>query len=295
MSSTVVGPDPSQRLVYSNTAYDGLLLLSVYLPIPYLSSDAVASLKSRLWATLLSSSPDMSSPAAGHSGVSVTYSSTPAFLDSPLCSHLVSTLSSHFPLRNIPYTSAAASSTIQNLHVRLSPLSDELLKAKHKPETRHLVQANLLERPFAHLFIVGTADSDVYRTQIRKEIREWLETLKETPTLNAVPKTDEGSSSKDKDKDDDGLPEHLILYVTPPSGYNPGEVRPNSPGYFGQNGSSSSLTGPATPGTPKEAESATPKTGMARFLNTKSSEKDATGGVLDKLKTDFGGGKKAVK
>ena len=52
----------------------------------------------------------------------------------------------------------------------------------------------------------------------------------------------------------------------------------------------------AAPGTPKDVDSAaTPKTGMGRFLGAKNAEKDPTGGVLDKLKTDFGGGKKAER
>lgn len=253
--------------------------------------------------------------------MAVTYTSTTAFLDSPLSHHFVTALSQQLPLRNVPYrsmsrrsqqqasssstttASSSSSSTIQSLPTRLIPLADELLKAKHKPETRHLVQANLLERPFAHVFLVATTDSDLYRTQIRSEIRAWLNTLKETPTLHATTAEDsaatastntEGSSSEDSD----GTPEYLIVYITPPSGFataaGPGyfSQSPGRPGGGGQDSPAASAESPATP-----LEASTPRSGMSKFLSgsssTRSASRDPTGGVLDKLKTDFGSGKKA--
>lgn len=245
------------------------------------------------------------SSAAASSSVGVTYTSTADFVDSPLCSHFLAALSSQLPLRNVPYASTSASTTttssITSVNVRLDPFADYLLKAKHKPETRHLVQANLLERPFVHIFIVATTDSDAYRTHIRSEIRSWLNALKDTPSLSAVSKssnaTDEGTHAG-KDKDEEGMPEYLIVYVTPPAGYVPPVAgRSASPGYFAAPASTASPVG--TPGTPKSPETAAPapKTGMGRFLSSASgsSTKDATGGVLEKLRTDFGGGKKAER
>lgn len=239
--------------------------------------------------------------ATNHS-MSITYTSTSSFLDSPLCSHFVSALSNQFPLRNVPHRSAspsASSSTIQSLPTRLIPLADELLKAKHKPETRHLLQANLLERPFAHVFLVATADSDFYRTQVRNEIRNWLTTIKDTPTLHAYSATDDTAdttSSPDTNSQDD-TPEYLIVYITPPSGYN---TLPSAQGYFAQGPQGSRPGTPSTnspaansPAANDEQPVSTPKTGINKFLSGASSKssatKDPTGGVLDKLKTDFGG------
>lgn len=257
--------------------------------------------------------------------VSITYASTQAFVDSQQCSHFLSCLSGHFPLRNIPHrppnVTQNAIKTIQNLAVKLTPLSDELLKAKHKPETRHLVQANLLERPFVHLFLVSTTDSDAYRTQIRNDIRTWLNDLKETPSLNALPRssgarptvggagsaaaeTEEVASkeAKVKDREDEGMPQYLIVYVTPPASSAPGTVQGSSLGYFPQSPATSSTSlgvGSGTsPGTPRDEQPvSTPKTAMSRFLSSSSSSssKDVTGGVLDKLKTDFGGGRKTER
>ncbi|PWN30533.1 hypothetical protein BDZ90DRAFT_229547 [Jaminaea rosea] len=267
-------------------------------------------------------SSSSSGPRGPSSAVQVTYTSTSSFLDTPLCSHILSSITSQLPLRNVHHRPSAptnaAVKTIQTLPVRLVPLADEQLKAKHKPETRHLVQANLLERPFVHVFLVATADSDAYRSHIRNEIRTWMNELKETPTLNAVPKSsgtqpalpsgaqdDENATaaSSSKDKEEETSPEYLIVYVTPPAGAS-GATGSSGAGYFDRSPSSSSNALPAgtgSPSTPAKDDATTSassaKTGMGRFLSssTSSSSKDPTGGVLDKLKTDFGGGKKSER
>ncbi|CAO1618662.1 unnamed protein product [Parajaminaea phylloscopi] len=266
---------------------------------------------------------DVAGGSSQHSsGVSVTYTSTQAFGDSQLCSHFLACLSSQLPLRNVahhpPASPASGTRTIQSLPIRLVPLSDELLKAKHKPETRHLVQANLLERPFVHLFLVSTADSDHYRAQIRNEIRTWLSDLKDIPSLSAVPKSSAAPpgvpTSSDRDaagskeakgsqKEEDGMPQYLIVYITPPAGSAANAAAgASSPGYFSQSSGSSpgsfAAGSAASPGTPRDdAVASTPKTAMSRFLSSTSSasNRDATGGVLEKLKTDFGGGKKTER
>ncbi|CAO1629452.1 unnamed protein product [Sympodiomycopsis kandeliae] len=251
--------------------------------------------------------------------VGITYTSTPSFLDTPLCSHFITSLSTLFPLRNVPHKPAGPMRSIPTLETRLIPLADELLKAKHKPETRHLVQENLLSRPFINIFIVATSDSDLYRTQIRNEIRQWLNTLRDTPSLHPVTKgtvsAEEGNSSNTSTSstststsssttattattaEEDGLPEYLIVYITPPSG------TATTPGYFNQASSSSSSASSTSPaGTPAFASTptndelvSTPRSGMSKFLasSKSSSSKDLTGGVLDKLKTDFGSGRRS--
>lgn len=264
-----------------------------------------------------SSGSDPSYTTSAAAAVNLSYTSTQNFVDSHLCSHFVACLTSQFPIRNVhhrvPNATANAIRTIQSLPLKLIPLSDELLKAKHKPETRHLLQTNLLERPFAHLFLVSTADSDTYRTRIRNDIRSWLNDLKDVPSLNAIPKSttsgiqassrpaseeDGGSNTKNKEQEDDLTPQYIIVYITPPAGFTTANgVTSSGTGYFSQSPSSSSsaLSG-ASPATPRDDQAAaTPKTGMSRFLSSSSgsTSKDPTGGVLEKLKTDFGGGKKA--
>lgn len=142
------------------------------------------------------------------SGIVVTYSGADSLLDSAAFSHLIGTFSHHLPLRNLhwkPSTSYASSSsssppspfnaslpqptsirTIQSLGVRLEPIADTLLRTKLKPETRHLIQRSLLERPFCHLYFVVCDDSDTYRTQVRNDIRSWLSTVQGSPTLSAA-------------------------------------------------------------------------------------------------------------
>jgi hypothetical protein len=155
------------------------------------------------------------------SGITVTYSGSDALLDSAAFSQLIGTFSHHLPLRNLHWkpsasfsspsnVSTAASSpfnsslphptsirTIQSLNVRLEPIADTQLRTKLKPETRHLIQRTLLERPFCHLYFVICDDSDTYRSQIRNDIRTWLSTIQNSPTLSAATVTAKGFQGKD--------------------------------------------------------------------------------------------------
>jgi hypothetical protein len=109
--------------------------------------------------------------------VAATYAGSETLLDSRLFGHLLGALQAQLPLRNLHWKPSPASSfyagaapassssslgsgnasairTIQQLPLRLQPLADELLRARLKPETRHLVLKSLLERPFVHLYFV---------------------------------------------------------------------------------------------------------------------------------------------
>lgn len=147
------------------------------------------------------------------SGIIVTYSGADVLLDSAAFTQLIGTFSHHLPLRNLhwkpsasyastnggpssPYNSSlpqpTSIRTIQSVGVRLEPIADTLLRTKLKPETRHLFQRSLLERPFCHLYFVVCDDSDAYRTQVRNDIRNWLSTIQGSPTLSAATVTAKG-------------------------------------------------------------------------------------------------------
>lgn len=149
----------------------------------------------------------------GDSGITVTYSGAEVLLDSAAFTQLIGAFSHHLPLRNLHWKPSASFSlasngmgspfnaslpsptsirTIQSLGVRLEPLADLLLRTKLRPETRHLIQKSLLDRPFCHLYFVVCDDSDTYRTQVRNDIRNWLSTIQGSPTLSAATVTAKG-------------------------------------------------------------------------------------------------------
>lgn len=239
--------------------------------------------------------------------ITVTYAGADPLLDSSSFGNLIGTLSHHLPLRNIHWrpsvsqnngagagagAGAGSIRTIQSLDVRLEPISDTLLRNKLKPETRHLVQRSLLERPFCHLYFVVCDDNDAYRHHVRNSIRAWLATLQASPTISAavakspVANLQDGAERPDtptKDKDgggdesDKAVPEHLIVLISPPEGSN----MPASAGTPGGRGSPA----PAAASAASTAEAASEKkTGLGRFYSSSSSAK---GSVLDKIKTDF--------
>lgn len=146
-------------------------------------------------------------------GITITYSGSDVLLDSTSFSHLLATFSHQLPLRNLhwkpsaSYTSSPSAPispfnsslphptsirTIQSLGVQLEPIADTILRTKLKPETRHLIQRTLLERPFCHLYFVVCDDSDTYRSQIRNDIRSWLSTIQSNSTLSAATVTAKG-------------------------------------------------------------------------------------------------------
>lgn len=138
-------------------------------------------------------------------GITITYAGPEALIESAPFGTLLNTFSSQLPLRNLhwksstwspalqqsispttPFSANATIRTIQTLPARLKPFSDTVLLTKLKPETRHLVQKSLLERPFCHLYFLIDGDNDAYRTHIRNDIRTWLNTIQSTPTLSAA-------------------------------------------------------------------------------------------------------------
>lgn len=140
-----------------------------------------------------------------NNGITITYAGPEALIESGPFGTLLNTFSSQLPLRNLhwksstwspapqqstsptnSYSANASIRTIQTLPARLKPFSDTVLLTKLKPETRHLVQKSLLERPFVHLYFLIDGDNDAYRTHIRNDIRTWLNTIQSTPTLSAA-------------------------------------------------------------------------------------------------------------
>lgn len=254
--------------------------------------------------------------------IAVTYAGADALLDSSSFGNLITTLSHHLPLRNIHWRPSHSQSirTIQSLDVRLEPISDTLLRNKLKPETRHLVQSSLLERPFCHLYFVVCDDNDAYRHHVRNGIRTWLATLQASPTISAASVVAAARSStaslqqgqgadvgaerpgtppvvvKDSNKDtstgDDSekaIPEHLIVLVSPPEGSN----MPASAGTPGAAAAGVARGGSPAPSAASGASAASgtgevaeKKTGLGRFYSASSSS-STKGNVLDKIKTDF--------
>ncbi|PWN36229.1 uncharacterized protein FA14DRAFT_120403, partial [Meira miltonrushii] len=144
---------------------------------------------------------DLRQNTSSSNGITITYAGPEALIESGPFGTLLNTFSSQLPLRNLhwksstwspapqqntSYSANASIRTIQTLPARLKPFSDTVLLTKLKPETRHLVQKSLLERPFCHLYFLIDGDNDAYRTHIRNDIRTWLNTIQSTPTLSAA-------------------------------------------------------------------------------------------------------------
>ncbi|PWN52569.1 hypothetical protein IE53DRAFT_271895 [Violaceomyces palustris] len=330
----------------------------------------------------------MSHPSSSYSNsdahltpVTVTYSASPALLQSPLTDHFVRSLDHQLPLRNIHWkpspstfqsttanttTTTNSSSnnnnnvhhdsaqfnssashpnpkpaiprsssgqiltstsirTIQTLPVSLKPLFEQL---NHQNKLQHGFDfgnnnASLLDKPFAHLYLVVCDDSDKYRTTVRNEIKAWINSLSSnTPAAAAanVPFTSSSSSNLTPSGSRTSL---ALRSSTPP-------VRPETPSSTGGGGgagagggSSSPRTPSGTPGLPSTtAVSATAipeyliilinppegsainysagvtastgaganpeasRTGMGRFYSK------SKGSVIEKMKADFNSGKK---
>lgn len=161
--------------------------------------------------------------------VPITYATHSASQATAQLAHIVPLLAEQFPLRNLhwrpPVTmqtlrplkrsngssgmdSVPALRTIQNLNVELIPL------ATHLPNQQNV---QILERvPCVHIFFVTCDDIDVYRAQVRNEIRHWLATLRKH-----IPNDfDHLSTIRSDEQDKAGTalpPEHLIVLLPPPS------------------------------------------------------------------------------
>lgn len=121
--------------------------------------------------------------------VTVTHAAHASLQCSPLYAHICSLLAAQFPLRNIHWRPGpevltlrppeAAQDpanpplsqlrTVLELQVNLSPISE------HAPADMRLPVIQRM--PMAHLFFVACDDNDVYRSQIRGEIRNWIASL----------------------------------------------------------------------------------------------------------------------
>lgn len=133
----------------------------------------------------------MATAAAPGEGASVTVThATHASLQcSPLYAHICALLAAQFPLRNIHWRPGPEVRTLRppeaaqdpanpppsqlrtvlELQVNLSPISE------HAPADMRLPVIQRM--PMAHLFFVACDDNDVYRSQIRGEIRNWIASL----------------------------------------------------------------------------------------------------------------------
>ncbi|MCO5565922.1 hypothetical protein L7F22_019597 [Adiantum nelumboides] len=279
-------------------------------------------------------------------GITITYAGSEALIESGPFGTLLNTFSSQLPLRNLhwksstwspasqqqttspttPFSANASIRTIQTLPARLKPFSDTVLLTKLKPETRHLVQKSLLERPFCHLYFLIDGDNDAYRTHIRNDIRTWLNTIQSTPTLSAAtitarsvqqqsvdpvskagistprsgtppvrPDTPTRNSLSDEIQTTGNTSTTKEKGVTPSPEYlivviTPPEGSALAPSSLALSRSVSPL--PSGPSTPNEStdKPAPAKTGLGRFYSSSASNSTSTsnkGSVIEKVKADF--------
>ncbi|PIL24147.1 hypothetical protein GSI_13900 [Ganoderma sinense ZZ0214-1] len=102
--------------------------------------------------------------------VTVTYSGPIVFLSTDHWKQIQASLASQFPLRNLHWksTSRNAVRSIQELDVKLVPF--ETLK---EDQAASQVPQTVLEKPLLHLYIFTCEDSEVYRSTVRKQLKEW--------------------------------------------------------------------------------------------------------------------------
>lgn len=298
---------------------------------------------------------DAAASTSQYHAVAVTFSGSEKLLDSDPFAQLLNTFASQLPLRNllwrpktlhandnqstsssnsgtganldnngISYPSSGPSGgsirTIQTLNVNLEPLSDTLLRTKLKPETRHLFQKSLLERPFCHLYFVIGDDSDAYRTHIRNDIRSWLGTIQGSPTLSAATVTArtwqglDSSTGARQGSESSSRPQTPTRQMSGShrepsiddnaSGGTPSKEKPlpPSPEYLiivitppegSPLSSISTSSGSSTPAAqgpnvslPESSERPSAKTGLGRFYSS-SSTASSKNNIIDKVRADF--------
>ncbi|WFD29698.1 hypothetical protein MSPP1_000709 [Malassezia sp. CBS 17886] len=146
--------------------------------------------------------------------ITITYATHASPQSASVLSHVTKLLAAQFPLRNVHWrpgpetralrpraqrdaeTRVHAIRTLQLLPVDLVPLS------AHTPGDTRL---SLLQRaPCAHLFFVACDDSDLYRAQIRNEVRNWIAALPAHMPAD-VPGMDAPATE----------PEYLIVLIPP--------------------------------------------------------------------------------
>ncbi|KAG1754504.1 trafficking protein particle complex subunit 10 [Suillus lakei] len=101
--------------------------------------------------------------------VLVTYSAPVSFLASESWRQVLAALQSQLPLRSIHWKSASRPNlkTIQELELTLVPLDS--LRDEHTSQ----VPVTLLEKPLLNLYVVTCEDNDLYRTNVKKQIKDW--------------------------------------------------------------------------------------------------------------------------
>ncbi|OJA10941.1 hypothetical protein AZE42_04658 [Rhizopogon vesiculosus] len=101
--------------------------------------------------------------------VLVTYSGHASFLVSESWKQVLAALQSQLPLRSIHWKSASRPNvkTIQELDLTFLPLDS--LRDEHTSQ----VPVTLLEKPLLNLYIVTCEDNDLYRTAVKKQIKDW--------------------------------------------------------------------------------------------------------------------------
>ncbi|TBU35808.1 trafficking protein particle complex subunit 10 [Dichomitus squalens] len=102
--------------------------------------------------------------------VTITYSGPIVFLSTDHWKQIQNSLVSQLPLRNLHWksTSRNALRSIQELDVKLVPF--EMLR---EDQAASQIPQSVLEKPLLHLYIFTCEDSEVYRTTVRKQLKEW--------------------------------------------------------------------------------------------------------------------------
>lgn len=168
----------------------------------------------------------MASPAGGSEPVVlITYATHSAPSAATQTAHVVSLLRAHLPLRNLLWrpsaavqclrpeartdgtASAPAIRTLREMPVHLVPL------AAHDASDRRIPL--LYRLPPVHLFFVSCDDSDLYRAQVRNEIRQWMATLPHhmPPDYDGLRTTVDGG----RDVPAHLAPEYLIVLLPCPA------------------------------------------------------------------------------
>ena len=156
--------------------------------------------------------------SATEAAVPVTYASNATSQASAQLAHVIPLLAEQMPLRNLhwrpsssmqtlkPVTKPGGPSTVPALRTILHLPVDLVPLASHVPNSSSVPVLKRL--PMVHLFFVVCDDSDVYRAQVRNEIRHWLATIRQhSPTdFDDVPVDERASASPLP-------PEHLIVLV----------------------------------------------------------------------------------